>query len=68
MPFLIVNTNAELKDKNTQEFLSAATDLVAKELHKPKNYVVVVLNANSDVAFGRSKENNRLRQRQKQSG
>lgn len=57
MPFLIVNTNAELKDKNTQEFLSAATDLVANELHKPKNYVIVVLNANPEIAFGGSREN-----------
>ena len=33
MPFLIVNTNAELKDKNPAEFLAAATELVAGELH-----------------------------------
>ncbi len=57
MPFLIVNTNAELKNKNTQEFLLAATDLVANELHKPKNYVIVVLNANPEIAFDGSKEN-----------
>lgn len=57
MPFLIVNTNAELKDKNPAEFLAAATELVAGELHKPKNYVVVVLNTNPDIAFGGKSEN-----------
>ena len=57
MPFLILFIYAFLIFKYSSVFLAAATELVAGELHKPKNYVVVVLNANPDIAFGGKREN-----------
>lgn len=52
MPFLIIHTNAEAKD--AKAFLSEATDFVASELRKPKNYIIVTLDVNSKMAFGGS--------------
>ncbi len=52
MPYLTVHCNAGLRNKNTAEFLNAATELVAGELKKPKSYVVVELDSNPGMAFG----------------
>lgn len=52
MPFLIIHTNAEAKDAKV--FLNEATDFIASELRKPKNYVIVSLDVNLQMAFGGS--------------
>ena len=57
MPFLIVHTNAKLKNTDTGEFVQAASELVAAELHKPIGYIVVTLDQNKNMAFGGSSEN-----------
>lgn len=50
MPFLIINTNSHID--NMQNFLVEATNLLATELNKPKNYIVVEYNFNKNMLFG----------------
>lgn len=50
MPFLIVDTNSHID--NMQNFLVEATNLLANELNKPKNYIVVEYNFNKNMIFG----------------
>ena len=57
MPFFIVNTNAELRTKNAQDFVEDAAKLIAQELHKPINYVVVQYNYNPHMSFGGYQDN-----------
>lgn len=57
MPFLVVHTNAELKDNNSEQFVAAATDLLGEELRKPHQYIVVVYDYNPNISFGGSCEN-----------
>lgn len=57
MPFLTIHTNAKLKTNNIDEFLVAATDLIAEELNKPKNYIIVNLDNNKNMAFAGSSSN-----------
>ena len=52
MPFLTIHTNAELRTHNPEEFVQAASELVAAQLHKPIGYVVVTLDQNKNMAFG----------------
>lgn len=54
MPFLIVHTNAKLKDNNPEQFVEDVANLVAQELHKPISYVVVNYNYNPNMSFGGS--------------
>lgn len=54
MPFLIINTNADVK--NSETFLEEAASFVASELRKPVKYVIVDLKANQKMVFGGDKE------------
>lgn len=54
MPFLIVHTNAKLKDNNPEQFVEDAANLVAQELHKPISYVVASYDYNAAMSFGGS--------------
>ncbi len=54
MPFLKVYSNADLKDKNAQEFVERAGELIASELNKPIEYVIVSLDYMSNMSFGGS--------------
>lgn len=57
MPFLTVHTNAKLKNNDINDFLAAATDLIAEELNKPKNYIIVTFDMNKNMAFAGSSSN-----------
>ena len=54
MPFLKVYSNAELKNQNTAEFTEKAAELLAKELGKPIEYIVVKLVCDKNISFGGS--------------
>ena len=56
MPFLKVYSNAELKDKNAEQFTERAAELVALKLEKPIGYVVVSLARETAMSFGGSSE------------
>lgn len=49
MPLLQINTNASLK--HTDPIITKASQLVATMLGKPESYVMVVLNADSNMSF-----------------
>lgn len=57
MPFLLVHTNAKLKDNNPEQFVSAATNLLGEELRKPHQYIVVAYDYNPHIAFAGSCDN-----------
>lgn len=57
MPFLTIHTNAELRTHNPEEFVQAASELIAAQLRKPIGYVVVTLDQNKNMAFGGSVSN-----------
>lgn len=52
MPFFVVRTNTSLRGGNVEAFLSAASSLIASELHKPQKYVVVAYEHNPQMIFG----------------
>lgn len=57
MPFLIIHTNAVLKDNDMEQFLDAATDLLSEELRKPKGYIIVHYDYSKDISFGSRTDN-----------
>eukprot|EP00128_Syssomonas_multiformis_P015095 Colp12_sorted_trinity150504_noHs@22412 len=56
MPCLVIQTNAEPTEDVEAEFVYEATDVVAKTLKKPKEYVTVVFQPRTTLAFGGSSE------------
>ena len=57
MPFLKIYTNAELKNKDSKDFVEHASHLVAETLGKPIGYVVVSFISQPAMAFGGSVDN-----------
>jgi len=55
MPFLRVLTNSKISI-STDELAEKASELIAEELHKPIDYVVVTIKQNRDMYFGDDKE------------
>lgn len=55
MPFLTIHTNAKIND--TALLTEEMAKIVAQELGKPLNYVVVALDSNPAMAFNGSEKN-----------
>ena len=55
MPFLTIHTNTKIR--NTAEFMEEAVDVVAKVLGKPKSYIVLTLDTQSDMLIGGNPDN-----------
>ena len=51
MPLLRVYSNADLEDKDANQFVERAAELVSFKLSKPINYVVVHLDFLADMSF-----------------
>ena len=56
MPFLKIQTNQSLQDTQQQQLLSDASQLVASELGKPENYVMVAIEPPIAMSFAGSTE------------
>jgi phenylpyruvate tautomerase len=56
MPYLKIQTSKSIDDKASQAFLKKASQLVANELSKPEEYVMVGLEASSAMVFAGSTE------------
>jgi len=51
MPYLMIQTNQSIDSHASKELLASASKLVAAELGKPESYVMVALEANTDMLF-----------------
>jgi phenylpyruvate tautomerase len=56
MPYLRIQTSKGLDDKASQAFLKKASKLVAQQLNKPEDYVMVSLEPASAMLFAGSAE------------
>ena len=56
MPYLRITTSKAVEDKTSQAFLKKASRLVAKELSKPEDYVMVSFEPLSAMLFAGSAE------------
>ena len=56
MPYLSIFTNARLADARQSELLVTASRVVASQLGKPENYVMVSIAAGQRLAFAGSEE------------
>ena len=56
MPFLKIQTNQSLQDTQQQQLLSDASQLVASELGKPENYVMVAIEPPMPMFFAGNTE------------
>jgi len=54
MPVLKVQTNSEVSDK--KQFKEDATSLLSKILKKPSQYIMIILETNTDMMFAGSEE------------
>ena len=54
MPFLKIQTNQSLDDAQQQQLLNDASKLVASELGKPENYVMVAIEPQAPMSFAGS--------------
>jgi len=54
MPLLKIQTNTIVPKEERDPILSAMTDLLMNELHKPKEYIQVVLEPNQTMHFAGS--------------
>lgn len=55
MPCFTINTNVDAK-KVPANFKSLATQVIAKSLGKPVEYIAVHVNTNQDISFGDTEE------------
>jgi phenylpyruvate tautomerase len=56
MPYLSILTNARVADVRHSELLAAASRVVASQLSKPENYVMVSIAPGQRLAFAGSEE------------
>jgi phenylpyruvate tautomerase len=56
MPYLQIQTNLPMTKRSKQSILHAASQLVAEELGKPQEFVMVALQPNVDMVFAGSDE------------
>ncbi|MDQ5980432.1 MAG: phenylpyruvate tautomerase [Verrucomicrobiota bacterium] len=56
MPYLKIQTNLPLSKKAERTVLRTASTLVAEELDKPEDYVMVAIQANTPMRFAGSDE------------
>ena len=56
MPYLSILTNARLADARHSELLAAASRIVASQLSKPENYVMVSIAPSQRLAFAGNEE------------
>ncbi len=56
MPFLKIQTNLPLSKKAERTILRTASTLVAEELDKPEDFVMLALQANTPMLFAGSDE------------
>jgi phenylpyruvate tautomerase len=56
MPYLSILTNARVADVRQSELLAAASQVVASQLSKPENYVMVSIALGQRLAFAGSEE------------
>jgi phenylpyruvate tautomerase len=54
MPYLKIQTNVPVAEKDTPDLLRAASKLIAGKLGKPEDYVMVHLQANQPMLFAKS--------------
>lgn len=54
MPYLKIQTNLPLTEKAEQNILKTASKLVAKELEKPEEFVMIALEPNTPMLFAGS--------------
>ena len=54
MPLLKIQTNQKLAESQQQQLLSDASKLVAQELGKPENYVMVAIDPPTPMSFAGS--------------
>lgn len=57
MPFLTIHTNATLASEKIESLLQEGANLIASELHKPMDYVVITLDNKHNMSFGGSSKN-----------
>jgi phenylpyruvate tautomerase len=56
MPYLRIQANRPVEDIASQEFLKKASRLMAQELSKPEDYVMISLESSSAILFAGSAE------------
>jgi phenylpyruvate tautomerase PptA (4-oxalocrotonate tautomerase family) len=56
MPYLSILTNARVADARQSELLAAASRILASQLGKPENYVMVSIAVDQRLAFAGSEE------------
>jgi phenylpyruvate tautomerase PptA (4-oxalocrotonate tautomerase family) len=54
MPYLKIQTNLPLTEKAEQKILKSASELVAKELEKPEEFVMIALEPDTPMLFAGS--------------
>jgi len=54
MPYLKVQTNVEFSKDAKDQILGNLTDLISKELGKPEQFIMVVIQASQSMIFGGS--------------